>query len=94
MHQIGCKDNYFKYPDVWMLGNGCGASQLPQFYDIMIKNQILPHQYVGSYESEKVNLFLKEKLIVDLEKLVELFLVVSISDIPTIKYWKNLKKYD
>ena len=28
----------------------------------------------------------------DLEKLVEVFVMVSISDIPTIKYWHTLKK--
>ena len=50
------------------------------------KYQILPCKYVGSYEGEKGNQFLKEKWIVDLEKLVGLFVMVSTSDMPTIKY--------
>ena len=76
-----------------MLCHGCGVSQFSQFYDI-IKNkyQILTHFYVGSYEGKKGNLFLKGKWIVDLEKLVELFVMVSISYIPTIKYWYTLEK--
>ena len=40
-----------------------------------------------SYEGEKGNLFLKEKWIVDSEKPVELFVIVSISDMQTVKYW-------
>ena len=47
---------------------------------------------MGSYEGKKGNLFLKGKWIVDLEKLVELFVMVSISYIPTIKYWYTLEK--
>ena len=90
-YQIGWKANYFNSADVSMLGHGCGVSKFPQFYDI-IKKQILKCPYVGSYEGEKGNLFLKEKWILDLEKSVELFMMVSINDIPTIKYWKTLKK--
>ena len=48
---------------------------------------MLTHPYVVSYEGEKGDLFLKEKWILDLEKPVELFVTVSIGDIPTIEYW-------
>ena len=60
---------------------------IPQFYDrIKNKYQMLPRPYVESYEGEKGNLFLREKWILELAKLVELFVMMSISDMPTIKY--------
>ena len=61
-------DNYFKSSDVSMLGHGGGFSQFTQFYDrIKNKYQILPRPYMDSYEGEKINHILKEKLIVELE---------------------------
>ena len=52
---------------------------------------MLPHLYVGSYKGVNGNLFLKGKWVVDLAKSVELFVMVSISDMPTIKYGNHLK---
>ena len=43
------------------------------------------------YEGDRGNLFLKEKWIVELSKSVELFVMVSISDLPTVKNWQNLE---
>ena len=62
--------------EVPLLGHGGGVSQFTQFYGI-IKNkyQILPHTYVESYEGETVNHILNEKLIMELEKPVELFVM-------------------
>ena len=48
---------------------------------------MLPFPYVGSYEGEKVGLFLKEEWTVDLEKPDKIFVVVSISDLLIVKYW-------
>ena len=47
-----------------------------------------PH--VGSYSGEKGNHFLHKTWILALDKSVETFFMVSISDMPTIKYWQNL----
>ena len=51
---------------------------------------MLPHPYVGSYFCEKGRQFLKKPWILALAKSVEIFILVSIYDIPTIKYWQNL----
>ena len=51
---------------------------------------MLPCPYVGSYFSEKGHQFLHKPWILELAKSVETFILVSIYDIPTIKYWKNL----
>ena len=51
---------------------------------------MLPRAYVGSYSGEKVHQFLHKPWILALSKLVETFIMVSISDMSTIKYWKNL----
>ena len=51
---------------------------------------MLPSPYVGSYSGERGHPFLQEKWMISLEKSVEIFVMVSISDIPTIKYWYNL----
>ena len=55
----------------------------------MYKYQILPRPYVGSYEGEKGNMFLKGKWIVGLAKSFELFLMVSISDLITVSIFIN-----
>ena len=76
MHKIGMNDNYFRSSDVSMLVHGGGVSQFTQIcYKIKNKYQILPRPSVESYEDEKVNHILKEKLIVVLEKLVEFFVM-------------------
>ena len=51
---------------------------------------MLPRPYVGSYLGEKGHHFLQEPWILALAKSVETFFMVSINDMPTIKYWKNL----
>ena len=72
-----------------MLGHGCVVSQHPQFYDIFKKNQMLPRPYVECYIGEKGHQFLKEPWIIALFKSVEIFIMVSISDMTTSQYWKN-----
>ena len=47
---------------------------------------------MGTYECEKGSLFLKENWILELSKSVGFFVMVPISDIPTIKYWQTLEK--
>ena len=49
-----------------------------------------PCPYVGSYSGEKGHQFLHEPWILSLAKSVETFFMVSISDTPTVKYWKIL----
>ena len=91
MHKLGWKAKIFNSADVSMLVRGCGVSQYPQFYE-RIKNryQILPRPYVGSYSGEKSRQFLHEPWTLALSKSVDIFML-SISDMPTIKYWKNLE---
>ena len=90
MHKLGWKEKYFKSTDVSMLVHGFGVSKYPQFYDT-IKNiyQMLPRPYVGSYSGEKGNQLLHKPWILALAKSVETFIMVSISGMPTIKYWQN-----
>ena len=75
------------------MGHGCGVSQFPQFYD-KIKNEykFLPHPYVRNYLGEKRHKYLQETWIPESAKSVETFVMVSINDMRTIKYWQNLKK--
>ena len=47
---------------------------------------------MGSYEGKKGNPFLKEKCILELVRPVELFVMVSISNLITVNYWKNFGK--
>ena len=54
------------------------------------KNQMLPLPYVGSYLSEKGHQFFHKPWILALSKSFEIFILVSISDMPTIKYSQNL----
>ena len=51
---------------------------------------MLPRPNTGSYLGEKGYQFLNKSWILVLSKSVETFIFVSISDIPTIKYSKNL----
>ena len=51
---------------------------------------MLPRQYVERYSCENGHQFLQEMWIIALGKSVEIFFMVSISDIPTIKFWQNL----
>ena len=51
---------------------------------------MLPHPCVGSYSGEKGHQFWHQPWILALEKSVETFFMVSISDMTAIKYWKIL----
>ena len=73
-----------------MLGHTCGVSQYPNFNDTIKKIQMLPRPYVGCYSGEKCHQFLQKPLIIALAKSVETFIMVSISDMLTIKDWQNL----
>ena len=91
MHKLGRKAQYFKSADVSMLGHSCGVSQYPQFYDTNNKKfKMLPRPYVQSYSGEKGHPFLHKPWILALSKSVKTFILVSIYDMPTIIYWKNL----
>ena len=51
---------------------------------------MLTRLYVGSYSGEMGHQFLQEPLILALSKSAETFIMVSISDMPTVQYWQNL----
>ena len=51
---------------------------------------MLPRSYVGSYSGDKGHKILQQPWIIALAKSVETFIEVSISEMPTIKYWQNL----
>ena len=51
--------------------------------------QMIPSPYVESYSDEKSFQFFHKPWIIALAKSVETFIMVSISDMPTIKYWQN-----
>ena len=91
IHKLGWKAPLFKLGDVLMLGHGCGVSQYTQFYDrIKYRYQMSPRLYVGSYSGKNGHQFLQEPWILALSKSVKTFIMVSISDMPTVQYWKNL----
>ena len=50
---------------------------------------MLPRPYVGSYPDEKGHQFFYKRWIIALAKSIEK-IMVSISDMSTIKYWQNL----
>ena len=93
MHKLGWKAEYFKSADFSMLGHGCDDSQYPKFYDTNNKKfQRLPRPYVRRYFSEKGHTFFPKPWILALAKSVEIFIHVSINDMPTVKYWQNLER--
>ena len=51
---------------------------------------MLPCPYKGIYSGEKGHDCFQEPWIIPLSKSVETFVMVSISAMPTIKYWQNL----
>ena len=76
-----------------ILGHGCGVSPYPPFFGRTIKKcQILPYPYVGSYSGEKFHQFFQKNWIIALSRSVETFVIVSISDMSSVKYWQNLGK--
>ena len=61
-------------------------------FDILKKYQMLPRPYLGSYSGEKGHKIMQQSWIIALAKSVETFILVSICEMPTIKYCQNLKK--
>ena len=51
---------------------------------------MLPRPYVGSYSGEKGCQILQQPWIIALANSVETFLIVSIRDMPKVKYWQHL----
>ena len=91
MHNIDWKAQYFNSTYVSILVLGCGVSQYPQFCERIKKiYQMLTCPYVASFSVLKGHQFLQNKSVFELAKSVETFVIVSISDMPSIKYWKNL----
>ena len=54
---------------------------------------MLPFPYMGRYSGEKSRQFLQENWIIELSKSVETFVMLSISDMSSIKYCHNLGNY-
>ena len=50
---------------------------------------MLPHPYVGIYSGEKGRQILQQPLIIALAKSIETFIIVSMIEMRTIKYWQN-----
>ena len=53
---------------------------------------MIPRPYHGSYSVEKGHEFLQQAWIIALAKSVEIFLFVSIFEMPNIKFWQDLEK--
>ena len=51
---------------------------------------MLPSPYVGSYSGEKGHESFQQPWIIASAKSVETFIEVSMSEMPTMKYWQNL----
>ena len=51
---------------------------------------MLPRPYLGSYSGENGHKFLQQSWIIALAKSVETFILVSICEMQTIKYWQML----
>ena len=67
LNNSGKKNSYLTSADVSMLGNGCGVSQYPQFYDRELdKYQVLPRPYLRYFEVFPGDKFIKEKWVLDL----------------------------
>ena len=56
-----------------------------------LKCQVLPRPYVGSYDSEKNKTIIERKTDVRFHKISCFFVIVSISDLPTVKYCQTWK---
>ena len=51
---------------------------------------MFPRPYLGSYSGEKGHEIMQQSWIIAFAKSVETFIIVSINEMPTIKYWQNL----
>ena len=51
---------------------------------------MVPRPYLGSYSGEKGHEIMQQSWVIPLAKSVETFIIVSIYEMPTIKYWQNL----
>ena len=90
MHKLVWKAQCFKSADVSMLDHGCGVSQYPQFYDT---NKKIKYHHIHMWEViqvKRVTNFFTNHGFFALAKPVETFIMISISDMLTIKYWQNL----
>ena len=52
---------------------------------------MLPRPYLGSYSGEKGHKIMQQSWIIALAKSVKMFILDSISEMPTIKYWQNFE---
>ena len=53
LHDTGRKNSFSTVVDVYMLGYGYVVSQYSKFYDQDLeKYQVLPRQYLGSFEGD------------------------------------------
>ena len=50
---------------------------------------MLPRPYVRSYSGEKGHHILQQRWIIALAKSIETIIIVSMIEMPTIKYWQN-----
>ena len=53
---------------------------------------MLPRPYMGSYSGKNIHQLLQENWILAFEKSIETFIMMSISDMTSIKHWHNLGK--
>ena len=53
---------------------------------------MLPRPYMGSYSGKNIHQLLQENWILAFEKSIETFIMMSISDMTSIKHWQNLGK--
>ena len=52
----------------------------------------MPRPYMGSYSGEKGRQILQQPWIIELAKSTETFIIVSVYEMPTLKYWQNLER--
>ena len=66
----------------------CFIHSTSQILPIFYSWHFIP--YLGSYSGQKGQEILQQPWIIALAKSVETFIIVSINDMPTVKYWKIL----
>ena len=79
LHNTGWKKSYNTSADVSMIGYGCGVSMYPQFFvvDLYIY-QMLPHPYLRYFSSGPGYQVLKQKWVLELANLAEIFVLERI----------------
>ena len=88
MHKLGQKAKFFKSSDVSMLGHGCSVSQYPQFYDTIKQIKCYHIHIWGNIQAKRVTNSCANHEFLHQPNQMK-FLLVSISYMPTIKYWQN-----